>query len=122
VVQAPAPLQNAAGVNVDPLQDGLPHMRVVGCCWQVPEPLQRPVVPQVPPPTLQRACGSATLAGTLAQLPAAPVTLQAWQVEQLALLQQTPSVQLPLVHSWADRQATPFALVKRQTPPGFPVQ
>jgi hypothetical protein len=116
VVQAPAPLQKADGVNVEPLQDGLPHWTEVGCCWQVPEPLQRPVVPQVPPPTVQRACGSATLAGTLAQVPALPVTLQAWQVEQLALLQQTPSVQLPLEHSWADRQATPFALTGRQEP------
>jgi len=42
----------------------------------------------------QRPCGSRLLAGTLAQLPALPARLQAWQVAQAVALQQTPSTQL----------------------------
>ena len=120
--QAPAPLQKAAGVNVVPLHDGPAHWTLAGCSWHAPPPLQKPVWPQVPPvPAAQRACGSATLTGTLLQRPARPETLQAWQVGQLEAPQQTPSVQKPLVHSWFAVQATPFTLVKRQVPPG-PVQ
>jgi hypothetical protein len=58
---------------------------------------------------------------TLAQVPALPATLQAWQIGQLALPQQTPSTQFPLPHSWLEKQATPAALTGRQAPP-LPVQ
>jgi hypothetical protein len=53
---------------------------------------------------------------TLAQVPALPATLQAKQVPQLAVLQQTPSTQFPLPHSWLERQATPSDLTGRQLP------
>ena len=43
---------------------------------------------------VQRPCGSVLFEGTLAQLPALPVTLQDWQVPQELELQQTPSTQL----------------------------
>jgi hypothetical protein len=47
-------------------------------------------------------------ASTGAQVPAWPATLQAWQVPQLALPQQTPSTQLsPVRHSPAAAQASP---------------
>ena len=82
---------------------------------QAPRPLQVPVLPQVPLAE-QRLCGSLTLTGTLAQEPALPETLQAWQVGQLAAPQQTPSTQLPLLHSWLERQATPLLLTGRQLP------
>jgi hypothetical protein len=52
----------------------------------------------------------------LAQLPVLPATLQAWQSGKLALPQQTPSTQLPLLHSWLERQATPVDLTGRQLP------
>jgi hypothetical protein len=58
---------------------------------------------------------------TAAQVPALPVTLQAWQVGQVAVPQQTPSRQLPEEHSWAAKQATPFDLTGTQAPP-VPVQ
>jgi hypothetical protein len=77
--------------------------------------LQVPVLPQVPP-AAQRPCGSVTALATLAQVPGLPVTLQDWQVPQLAVLQQTPSTQFPLPHSWFDRQATPSDLTGRQLP------
>jgi hypothetical protein len=47
---------------------------------------------------------------TLVQLPAWPATLQAWQVPQLALVQQTPSTQLLLSHSVPAAQAWPGRL------------
>jgi hypothetical protein len=96
-------------------------MTLVGCCWQAPPPLQAPVLPQVPFAP-QRACGSVTLIGTLAQLPRLPETLQAMQVPQAGLEQQTPSTQLPLPHSWLAKQATPIPLTGRQLPEVPPVQ
>jgi len=116
----PAPLQNAVGVNVVPLQDEAAQVTLVEACWQEPAPLHAPVLPQVPLAG-QPMCGSATLLGTLLQTPALPLMLQALQVGQLALPQQTPSTQKPLVHSWPVKQATPFDLNGRQLPAG-PVQ
>lgn len=107
--------QNDAGVNVLPLQEDAAQPTVAGCCRQAPPPLQKPVLPQVPFAG-HLLCGSATLAGTLAQAPRLPATLQAWQVPQLLLPQQTPSRQVPLLHSCPPTQATPFALTGRQLP------
>jgi hypothetical protein len=99
------------------LQDGPLHITVVGCCWHAPPPLQAPVLPQLPvPPGVQRPCGSVTLLATLAQEPRLPETLQAMQVPQLLLAQQTPSTQKLLPHSWLARQATPFDLTGKQLP------
>ena len=116
----PAPLQKAVGVNVVPLQDDGAQVTLVAACWQAPPPLQAPVLPQVPLAG-HPLCGSATLLGTLVQAPALPLMLQTLQAGQLALPQQTPSTQKPLVHSSAVRQATPFDLRSRQLPFG-PVQ
>ena len=113
--QLPAPEQNDANVAVPALHEGPLHITVVGCCWQAPLPLQAPVLPQVPP-GVHRACGSVTLLATLAQVPRLPETLQAMQVPQLLLAQQTPSTQKLLPHSWLERQATPFAFTGRQLP------
>jgi len=120
VEHVPAPLQNAVGVKVVPLQDEAAQVTLVEACWQEPLPLQAPVLPQVPFAG-HPLCGSATLLGTLLQTPALPLTLQALQVGQLALPQQTPSTQNVLVHSWPVRQATPFDFKRRQLPAG-PVQ
>ena len=113
--QAPAPLQNAAGVKVVPLQAATPQVTLVAAWVHAPLPLQVPVLPQVPL-ALQRPCGSVTELATLAQVPGLLATLQAMQVPQLAVLQQTPSTQFPLPHSWFDRQATPGDLTGRQLP------
>jgi len=115
VEQLPAPLQNATGVNVEPLQEADPQVTLVEAWVQAPAPLQVPVLPQVPL-AAQRPCGSLTALATLAQVPALPATLQAWQVPQLAVPQQTPSTQKPLPHSWLARQATPLLLTGRQLP------
>jgi hypothetical protein len=61
-------------------------------------------------------CGSAARAGTAAQRPFDPVRLQALQTPQLPDSQQTPSVQLPLAHSFERLQAVPFGF-KPQAPP-----
>jgi hypothetical protein len=116
----PLPEQKAVGVKVVPLQVAAAQLTLVAACVQAPLPLQVPVLPQVPLAP-QRVCGSVTVLATLAQVPALPETLQAWQVGQLALPQQTPSTQFPLPHSWLEKQATPVALTGRQAPP-LPVQ
>jgi hypothetical protein len=54
--------------------------------------------------------------GTFAQVPRLPATLQAMQVPQEAVPQQTPSTQKPLPHSWLERQATLLLLTGRQLP------
>jgi hypothetical protein len=53
---------------------------------------------------------------TVAQFPS-PVRLQAWQVPQLALLQQTLSTQLPVPHSWLVAQTAPAARLGWHWPP-----
>ena len=115
--QVPDPEQNAAGVKTDVvvLQEAAAHETLLAAWVQAPAPLQVPVLPQVVP-VAQRACGSVTVLATLVQVPGLPVTLHDWQVPQLAVLQQTPSTQFPLPHSWFDRQATPSDLTGRQLP------
>ena len=98
VEQVPLPEQKAVGVKVVPLHEEAAQLTLLAACVQAPAPLQVPVLPQVLP-AAQRLCGSATVLATLAQVPALPVTLQAWQVGQLAVPQQTPSTQFPLLHS-----------------------
>jgi hypothetical protein len=118
VPQAPLPLQKAAGVKVVPLQEADPHCTDVDAFWQLP-PLQRPVLPQVAV-TGQRPCGSGAPLVTAWQVPL-PETLQDWQVEQLEAMQQTPSVQWPVPHSWSVAQVAPGEFLGRQLPPA-PVQ
>ena len=118
--QLPLPEQNTGGVKVVPEQVGPLHMTEVLACVQAPEPLQAPVLPQVVL-TGQRACGSVLPPPTFAHVPGLPETLQAWQVGQLPLPQQTPSTQLPLPHSCPVPQATPLPLRATQLPP-VPVQ
>ena len=86
---------------------------------QAPATSQVPVFPQVPP-AAQRAWGSEIPLPTFAQVPR-PFRLQAWQVPQEAVVQQTPSTQLPLPHSWAAAQSAPLPFCATQLPP-VPVQ
>ena len=65
--------------------------------------------------TGQRLCGSAVPSATDAQVPL-PLALHDWHVPQLAVVQQTPSVQLALTHSWAAAQVAPFAFLATQLP------
>ena len=79
------------------------------------EPLQVP--PQALPSLAQAVrvpCG-APLA-TVAQVPTLPATSQAWHWPEHAVLQQTPSTQLALVHWLAPVQAEPFASFGTQAP------
>jgi hypothetical protein len=112
--QVPVPLQWDTGVNVDPTQVAVPHDTTVPPGWHLPAPSQAPVLPQGGL-GVQRLCGSGALAGTLAQLPALPVTLQAWHIEQALALQQTPSTQLfPVRHSLVAAQACPRRFLSPQ--------
>jgi hypothetical protein len=92
----------------------------VGCCWQAPE-THKPVLPQGPLDA--QLGGSAVRLVTLAHVPA-PLTLHDWQAGQLEVVQQTPSVQLPVAHSFVAPQVAPFAFLATQLPGVvvFPVQ
>jgi hypothetical protein len=84
-----------------------------------PAPSHVPVNPQVVVPPHWPA-GAVWPAPMFAQVPAA-FRLQDWQVPQEAVEQQTPSTQLPLVHSLPATQTTPNAFFGLQLPP-VPVQ
>jgi hypothetical protein len=118
VEQVPLPEQNAALVSVEPVHDALPHWTDPEACWQAPA-TQRPVLPQVPL-VAQPPCGSDCPFPTAAQLPV-PEALQDWQVGQAPTLQQTPSTQWLLPHSWSAPQVFPSPFLPAQLPPA-PVQ
>lgn len=93
--QLPAPSQCEVGVNVDPVQLAVPQDTVMAACWQAPVPVQVPVLPHGALADLAHCpVGAAAPAGRLAQVPALPDTLHAWQVPQAVDAQQTPSTQL----------------------------
>jgi len=98
------------GVKVDPAQLAVPHETVVAACWQAPVPVQVPVFPQGALVDLAHwPAGAAAPAGRLAQVPALPETLQAWQVPHAVEAQQTPSTQLrPVRQSVATAQVCPW--------------
>jgi hypothetical protein len=89
-----------------------PHAVDVDPCWQAPA-TQTPVLPHGGLAT--QFGGSAVRSGTFAQVPA-PLTLHDWQAGQLEVVQQTPSVQLPLPHSLAAPHDLPLAFLATQLP------
>jgi hypothetical protein len=94
----PVPEQKATGWKVVlALQNAPWHIVVLGAFWQAPPAAQSPVFPQGGA-AAQRPCGSVVPAPTFVQVPL-PEALQTWQVPQAEAVQQTPSVQLPEVHS-----------------------
>jgi hypothetical protein len=118
-LQTPAPLQNDGGWYIVPLHDtAVPQVTVSGCCVHPPPPLQTPVLPHSP--FGAQLPGSLIPAPTFEQVPT-PFRLQAWQVEQPLVMQQTPSMQLPLLHWLPPLQLMPSPRFAVQLPPG-PVQ
>lgn len=105
-----------------PLHDSAaPHVVEADACWQPPL-TQTPVLPhgglaaQLP--------GSVLPLGTFEHVPAAPVPLHDWQAGQEPVVQQTPSVQLLLVHWLPPPHASPNPFFATQLPgaDAFPVQ
>jgi hypothetical protein len=87
------------------------HTVPAGCLRQLPAPSHFPSVPQLDfDVVLYVLVGSAAPAGTGAQLPRLPGTLQARQDPQGPLPQQTPSVHWPLAQSAPAMHAAPSAL------------
>lgn len=102
-------------VQASRVVQGLPSLQAVplgAIVWQAPLPLHMPVAPQAVVVAAQRPFGSAAPAATGEQVPTLPPTLQLWQVPAAAsvqaVLQQTPSVQLPLAHWVPAEQAAPL--------------
>jgi hypothetical protein len=114
-LQVPVPEQDDGGWNVAPLHDwARPHETDEAACWQPPEPLHRPVLPHTP--LAAQLPGSATPLATFAQVPRV-LTLQAWHVEQVEVVQQTPSVQWALAHWLSPAHAPPLPFFAVQTAP-----
>jgi hypothetical protein len=112
-LQVPVPEQNEGGWWVVPVQDSAsPHAVEVERCSHAPA-THSPVLPQTP--FAAQFGGSVVPLGTLAHVPT-PLTLHDWQAAQLAVVQQTPSVQLPLPHSFVVLHAAPFAFLATQLP------
>jgi hypothetical protein len=119
IVQLPVPLQAPAGWKVvASRQVKLVHI-VPAFTWAQAPPAQKPVLPQGGF-AAHRLCGSAWPSATAAHVPGVE-PLQVLQVPQLEVLQQTPSTQLPLAHSWAALHALGGDFFGWQDPPG-PVQ
>lgn len=114
-LHAPAPLQNRCGVKVLLEHIAAPHDVVFGACWQAPL-WHRPVLPHGGA-AAHRLCGSMSPFGTFLHVPL-PSTLQAWQVvPQLAVPQQTPSVQkFPVRQSEVAVQAVPSGFLLPHIP------
>jgi hypothetical protein len=107
-LHVPMPEQNDAGWNVVPVHDtDRPHDMVVDACWQPPAPLHAPVFPHG---GAEAHCpvGAAVPAAMFAHIPRLPAMLHAWQVGQVALPQQTPLTQLPLMHWLPAVHTRPF--------------
>jgi hypothetical protein len=119
-VHAPEPLQCDAGWNVEPAHDApAPHDTLAAASWQPPAPLQAPVLPHG---GAAAHCpdGAGLPAAMSVHLPALPARLQALHVPHDAALQQTPSVQKSLLHSWAAPQVAPGAFLSTQVPGAVP--
>jgi hypothetical protein len=107
-LHAPLPEQNDIGWNVVPLHAmDRPHDMVDAACWQPPAPLHTPVLPHGGDAGHCPA-GAVAPAGMNPHIPGLPVVLHAWHVGQLALPQQTPSTQLPLMHALPAEHVRPF--------------
>jgi hypothetical protein len=107
--QAPAPSQLAAAVAV-PLEQVAVRQLVVLLGYiqaDVFEPSQLP--PQSEPSLLHAVRDPWGVPVTATQVPTEPETSQAWHCPPQALLQHTPSTQLPLPHWLAAVQAPPLA-------------
>jgi hypothetical protein len=112
VVQAPAPSQVEAGVNVIPGVGQLAPAQAVpsGYFWQAPA-WHLPSLPQdVPPWSVQRAAGSGRPVGTAVHRPIVPVIAQEKQDEPQAVAQQTPCAHWLDWHSELAEQNAPLGL------------
>jgi hypothetical protein len=75
-------------------------------------PLHMPSLPQLlMGSAVQPLPSSATPSGTSLHVPSDPASAQVRQVPEQALLQQTPSTQLPVWHSSPDSQVWPLSFL-----------
>jgi hypothetical protein len=103
------PEQNEGAWYVVPVHDvARPHDVEAAACVQPLAPLQVPVLPQGGL-AVHWPVGAAVPAASGVHVPGV-VPLQVWQVPHAELPQQTPLMQLPLMHWLPAVQAAPFAL------------
>jgi hypothetical protein len=75
---------------------------IATAAWQVPAPSQVRAVVRVPP--VQPLAAQAVPAGSAAQVPTVPASVQLAHAPGQALAQHTPSTQKPDTHSWLPAQ------------------
>jgi hypothetical protein len=119
VLHEPEPLQVVAGVSIPFPHMAAPQEMLVAASSHAPP---APHLPSLPHGGAAVHCpAGAGLPGVmLEQVPSAtPVSarVQAWQVPEQAMLQQTPLAQKPLVHWSLAEQAAAGPLVGLQVPP-----
>jgi len=112
-VHVPLPEQTGAGWKVPPVHDGEPQDIPGGPCVQPLEPLQVPVLPQGGL-VVHWPAGAGVPAASGVHVPGM-LPLQVWQVPH-TLPQQTPLIQLPLLHWFAAPHDAPFACLETQLP------
>ena len=117
-MHAPAPSQvRASVVVVGSAQAGGAHCVPAAYTAQAPPPLQNPVVPQLAAPCATHwLLGSLPPAGTVAQVPALPVSAQDMHVDAQVVPQQTPCAQIPVLHSVPFAQAAPVDFSPHEPP------
>jgi hypothetical protein len=101
-LQLPVPLQVPPIVRLPLLHCGpLPHDVPEATCWHIPPAAQSPVLPQLPlgEHWPEGAGKPAVMAAQVPVVPPVSAFVHAMQVPVQAVLQQTPSTQLPLVQS-----------------------
>jgi hypothetical protein len=108
--QAPFPSQVRASVAVVvPVgHDGSAHCVPAACSWQLPAPLQKPVLPQLVAAWAGHCPrGSIPSSGTGVHVPSAPASVHDMQLALQAVAQQIPSTQKPLWQSAGPPQLAP---------------
>lgn len=105
----PVPLHRSAVDNVLFVQLAARQTVEAGYWAQAPAPPHKPLVPQDAAPSSEHSSSGSVPAAMFPHVPSAPEPFlaaeHAWQAPPHAVLQHTPSVQLPLAH-WAEAVQT----------------
>jgi hypothetical protein len=115
-LHTPAPLQVDAVFTVEFAQPAGTQTVPAANLRHAPAPSQKPSSPQVEAADAEHSVRGFVPGSANLHVPRLSVAAQVWQVPPQALLQQTPSMQKPLVQSPAPPHAVPFASCGTQWP------
>ncbi len=106
--QVPVPSQVSAENSVPELQLCATQTVPETCCRHAVAPLQDPSSPHVDAADAVHSLSGSVPAACEVHVPRLPAMLQAWHVDEHALLQHRPSTQNPDAHSPAALHVCPF--------------